>query len=122
MKLICNICKLPLSSTLVDEKEGVTDLISLLKSHVKFKHKINFKSYEDHLADLALAFKNLPGLLFLQYFVDLENKDTSDRVGIVVDELQDGLAPIEDLFLDEEEDETKEEEELTEPVKTPIQE
>ena len=101
MTLICNICKLPLSSTLSNETEAIQDLLSLLKSHVKFKHKLENKEYDEHLTELIISFKNIPSFLFLSYFVDLEHEKTTDRVGVVMEELGESLLPIQELFEEE---------------------
>ena len=101
MTLICNICKLPLSSALSNETEAIQDLLSLLKSHVKFKHKIENKEYDEHLTELIISFKNIPSFLFLSYFVDLEHEKTTDRVGVVMEELGESLLPIQELFEEE---------------------
>lgn len=105
MTLICNICKLPLTSTLSNETEAIQDLLSLLKSHVKFKHKIENKEYDEHLTELLTSFKNIPSFLFLSYFVDLEHEKTTDRVGVVMEELGESLLPIQELFEEEMEEE-----------------
>ena len=116
MKLICKICGLALSTQISNESEAITDLLSLLKSHVRFKHKDDNKEYEEHLQELVDSFANLPSYLFLSYFVNLEHSDTNDRVGVVMEELGETLAPIEELFKDgdyeeeEIEEENKEEE------------
>lgn len=111
MTLVCGIdgCDKELCSELTDKDQALKDLLSLLKTHAKHKHKEDYKSYEEHLAELSVAWAVLPDWLFLQNFLKPDDSRTDDRVNQLVDQTNEVVDLFAELFSNEVESEDAEE-------------
>lgn len=98
MTVICNECKTKVTTMLLDKEDALKDLLSLVKTHFRYKHPEIHAEMESDFAAIIKALPVVPGYLIFGSLIDIDNSETSEIIRETYMQMEEILEPLAELF------------------------
>ena len=118
MKIKCKaedkkgVCDKILESKKEKPEEAFKELLTQLEIHLKGRHSEQLLEYQEDLKVIQNAVSSLPAWMLCNAFIDCDSEETSPEFKKGVEELDDYVGPLAELFEDSDDSEDQLDEEI----------